>query len=314
MKWIETLINTTQADTDYVCAVVMDCGIEGIEIVDTAQMHSFIEENPLKWDYVDEDLLAQSVEGVMVRFYVPDDDHGRAILSKVHEELALLGGIVAEITTTSGLDDEVWLEEWRKHYKPFRVGDNIIIRPVWEDYEALEGDVVFSIEPGHVFGTGLHQSTTLCIKRLEKLSCGGASILDVGCGSGILSIVGLMLGAKSALGIDTDPAAVSVAYDNARLNGVSGYTVLSGNFFEDEELFQRVMGVQYDIILANIVADVIIRLAHFVPMALKPGGSFVSSGIIRERLSDVEQALTDAGLTIAAIDFDEGWVSIWATA
>ena len=318
MKWIEAVVRAPdEAGADMVCAALIGCGVEGFEIVDHAQMQRFIEENPLKWDYVDEDLLARQDEGVQVRFYVADSPEGRSLLEAVRGELASLPGLGGlGLCTTADLDDTVWLEGWRKHYKLFRIGHSVVVCPSWEEYEKGPGEVVFVIEPGHVFGTGLHQSTALCIRRLESLGMGASTkILDVGCGSGILSIVGLLLGAGSATAIDTDPEAVAIARKNASLNGIEAvrYDVMAGNILEDEGLRARV-GQGYDIVIANIVADVVIALAVHVPRLLVPGGSFIASGIIEERLGDVLEAFGSVGLGVVDVSIEDGWAAVRATA
>lgn len=321
MKWIEAEITTNTAGTEAVCAILIGLGIEGQEIVDDAQMQRFIEANPLKWDYVDDALLARQSKDVLVRFYISDTKEGRELLVAIKQELGRLGQAFKEpdmlgslsLQTKYGLDDTQWLESWKEHYKPLRVGQNIVIRPVWEEYSPEPEDVVFSIEPGHVFGTGLHESTTLCLSRLEQLGCSGCNILDIGCGSGILSIVGLLLGGRQAVAIDIDSSAVDIAYKNAGLNGINldQYTVVTGNILEDEVLRQKVLGLGHDIILANIVADVVIRLAEYVPAALNQGGSFIASGIIQERLEDVLAAFKANGLKVCAIDTHGAWAAVW---
>jgi len=325
MDWIEARIKTTEQGADIIAAMLLDCGIEGVEIIDNAEMRNFLEANPLNWDYVDEELMAAEVTDVIVKLFVPDDDHGRNMLDSVREELRNLGendldGSFGELSMSLSdkQDDDVWLSNWRKHYKPFRIGKSVVIKPTWEQYDAEPSDVVFNIEPGHVFGTGLHQSTRLVVGALEDAEPTGKTMLDIGCGSGILSIIGLLLGAREAYAIDIDPTAAQIAYENARLNGIGRdrYHVYAGNVLDNtsavDEDFSEIFSGKYDIITANIVADIVIALAPIVVKLLNEGGVFVSSGIIDERAQDVSAALAAHGFKVCEIQEENGWVAITA--
>ena len=232
-------------------------------------------------------------------------------LKNIEQEVALdLGRL--EIETTFNLNDEEWLNKWKEFYKPFTLGEKILIKPVWEDVENTDGKVVFNINPGHVFGTGLHQTTQLCITNLEKYVTNESVVLDLGCGSGILSIISLLLGAKSAFAVDIDENAVKVAYENAELNKIDKdkYFVTSGNVVTDEKLKEQIGYKKYDIVLANIIADVICFISPVVPQQLKDDGVFIASGIIKDRLQDVYDALNQNGLEpIDTITKDE-WVCV----
>ncbi|MCL2617787.1 MAG: 50S ribosomal protein L11 methyltransferase [Defluviitaleaceae bacterium] len=325
MEWIEARIQTNGQGSDLAAATLMDCGIEGTEIVDTAEMRKFLETNPLNWDYVDDSLMSAEDAGVVVKFYVRDNDTGRETLGMVRDALRQLGadnpaGSLGELclTFSDKLDDDVWLSGWRKHYKPFRLGRSVVIVPTWERYDALPGDVVFNIEPGHVFGTGLHQSTRLVVEMLEETAPGARRMLDIGCGSGILSVIGMLLGVREAAAVDIDPTAAQIAHENAALNGIdpARYRVFAGNVLDGTSTeghdLSEIQNVSYDLVTANIVADVVIALAPYVARVLGAGGVFVSSGIISERLGDVTAALDEHGFTIGEIKEEDGWVAIKA--
>jgi ribosomal protein L11 methyltransferase len=237
-----------------------------------------------------------------------------------------LGALALELVT---VDDQQWLNEWTKYYKPFEIGRRVVVKPVWEEYAPdapavptppdapdTPARVVFNINPGSAFGTGMHQTTRLCVGELEKYVRGGERVLDLGCGSGILSIISLMLGAASAAGVDFDPAAVATARENAVLNGITEeeYVLLYGNVLTDADLRGRVQASKYDIVAANIVADAIVELSGFVPSVLAEAGVFITSGIIRERLDDVCAALLRNGFVIADTLFMDGWVCVVARA
>ncbi|MCL2616825.1 MAG: 50S ribosomal protein L11 methyltransferase [Defluviitaleaceae bacterium] len=325
MEWIEARIKTNECGVDPVISILMDCGIEGVEIIDPAEMRRFLESNPLNWDYVDEALMSAEAGDVTVKFFAPSNNHGKQLLGTIGDELRNLSLNAPDcafgelsMSFSGGLDDDEWLSKWRKHYKPFRIGKSVVIKPTWEEYNASPTDVVFNIEPGHVFGTGLHQSTRLVVEALEKVAPQSRCMLDIGCGSGILSIIGMLLGAKQALAIDIDPTAAQIAYENARLNGIGRdrYRVFAGNILDNTsatgEDLSDVFNTKYDVITANIVADIIIALAPVVPRMLSAGGVFISSGIIDERVYDVSSALTEHGFTIDELKLEDGWAAITA--
>lgn len=211
-------------------------------------------------------------------------------------------------------DDEDWANNWKAYYKPLKIGSRLLVRPSWESLADAEGRTVLSLDPGMAFGTGSHHTTRMCLEYLEKIIKNGDALLDLGCGSGILSIAGVLLGAKAALAVDIDPIAEKIAYENAELNGVGRdrYEVRIGDVLTDAALRTGLAARQYEVITANIVASVIIALLPVVPPLLKTGGAFITSGIIRERLDEVKDAIVSNGLTVVETNINEEWCAILA--
>jgi ribosomal protein L11 methyltransferase len=312
MEWIKARVLTNTEGVEDVFAVLLSCGINGAQIIDPSDLRKILSEEPRQWDYVDESLLNDSDnEEALVEFYLTPDATGNDILSQVKTQLSILkqrnehnkyGKL--ELTFESA-DDETWLNEWKKHYKPFRIGKSVVVVPVWEQYEACTGDIVFTIDPGSVFGTGLHQTTQLCIEAMELHVSSGDLVMDLGCGSGILSIISLLLGAGEVFACDFDPAASIATRENALRNPVNqnALTVFKGDILEIDMTSIKPRNV----VIANIVADVIIRLAPIVKKYLTPNGVFISSGIIDERIFDVKEALIGSGFIIESELQRDGW-------
>ena len=210
------------------------------------------------------------------------------------------------------MKEEDWANNWKKYFHPLEVGEKILIKPEWEELKDNTDRIVFNINPGMSFGTGGHYTTQLCIETLEKYIKPGVKVLDLGCGSGILSIISLLLGADSAFAVDIDPNAVDIAYQNAGMNDVdiSKYTVKAGDIITDTELQNEIAKNEYDVVVANIVADVIIALAPKAREYMKKGGVFITSGIIEDRVDDVKAALEKCGFEINSIKQRKDWVSI----
>ncbi len=313
MQWLELKIDTTPAGIDPVSALVEELGVTGLVIEDEGDFHDFLEHNHQYWDYVDEELL-ESKKGVCrVTFYVSADEAGMDTVAKVRLALAALkerrGDCGSLVLTMAQMDDADWENNWKQFYKPMEIGERLIVVPEWENADT-HGRVKLILNPGLTFGTGSHATTRLCLTALEKHVTQGQRVLDLGCGSGILSIAALLLGADHAFACDIDEKCVDVAYENAALNGIGRdrYTVRWGDVLSDRQL-QKEMGGQYDIIVANIVADVIIGLAPQVRPFLKEGGLFLTSGIIDDRASEVAEQLRAAGWEIVEQRQSEGWFS-----
>lgn len=320
MKWLELHIDTNHAGLDAVETMLSALGVDGLVIDDETEFQDFLENNRQYWDYVDED-LEQSMRGKSrVTFYLPEDETGfskmaevRIALAKLKQERSDCGSL---LMTLENLEDADWENNWKQYYKPMEIGDRLLVIPQWlqDDPKVKkllsQGRVPLILDPGLTFGTGSHATTRLCLTALERHIHGGERVLDLGCGSGILSIAALGLGAGEATAVDIDDKCLTVAYENAALNGIGKdtYTVLVGDVLSDEA-FRAQVGGGYDILVANIVADVIKALAPMARSFVKPGGLFLCSGIIDDRAQEVAQALTAAGLEILETRDSEGWFS-----
>ena len=313
MDWLELKIDTSHAGLDAVTDMLEQQGVTGVMIDDEADFQSFLENNRQYWDYVDDDLLAQKKGVSRVTFYLErnEDAYGTvaavrmamSALKKDHPEYAPL------LLTMADVADEDWENNWKQFYKPMEIGSRLLVVPEWEE-AADPTRVKLVLNPGLTFGTGSHATTRLCLQALDTHIHGGERVLDLGCGSGILSIAALRLGAESAFACDIDEKCVDVAYENAALNGIGKdrYTVRWGDVVTDQALRQE-LGGPYDVVVANIVADVIKALASTVRPLVKEGGIFLCSGIIDDRAEEVAQRLRDNGWTIAETRSSEGWFS-----
>ena len=313
MDWLELKIDTSHAGLDAVTDMLEQQGVTGVMIDDEADFQSFLENNRQYWDYVDDDLLAQKKGVSRVTFYLErnEDAYGTvaavrmamSALKKDHPEYAPL------LLTMADVADEDWENNWKQFYKPMEIGSRLLVVPEWEE-AADPTRVKLVLNPGLTFGTGSHATTRLCLQALDAHISGGERVLDLGCGSGILSIAALRLGAESAFACDIDEKCVDVAYENAALNGIGKdcYTVRWGNVLTDAALRQE-MGAGYDIVVANIVADVIMGLSPHVRPFLKPGGLFLCSGIIDDRAAEVLEKLKADGWDVFEQRSSEGWFS-----
>lgn len=307
-KWLEVAVNTTPDKLEEVTAKLTAAGMASLVIEDEREFLQFLEQNRQYWDYVDQDLLDRMRGVTRVKFYVTDDADGRAQLERYTR------GLDCEYTTVP-LTENDWAYSWQKYYKPLPVGERLYVVPQWErGNEVPPGRVPLYLNPGLTFGTGSHASTQLCLEGVEAHTVPGAAVLDLGCGSGILSIAALVLGADLAVAVDIDPKAVDVAYENAALNGVGRdrYTVRAGDVLSDAVLLAELGQRRYDLVLANIVADVIIPLSAHVPGLMAQGGVFLCSGIIDARAREVEAALKRNGLTVVKKREKNGWAALEA--
>ena len=309
IKWLEVAVNTTPDRLDEVTAKLTAAGMASLVIEDEGEFLQFLEQNRQYWDYVDQELLDRMRGVTRVKFYVTDDPDGRAQLEQYTR------GLDCEYTALP-LSENDWAYSWQKYYKPLPVGERLYVVPQWErGNQVPPGRVPLYLNPGLTFGTGSHASTQLCLEGVEAHTAPGSAVLDLGCGSGILSIAALALGADHALAVDIDPKAVDVAYENAALNGIGRdrYTVRAGDVLSDASLLAELKQQRYGLVLANIVADVIIPLSAHVPGLLEEGGVFLCSGIIDSRAHEVEAALRRSGLTVTKKREKNGWVALEAS-
>lgn len=317
MDWLEVTIYTTAEGIESVCGNLYQLGITGVMIEDEADFKEFLEENHQYWDYVDDELMRKMEKETCIKAYVSDNASGQEMLLSIKEAMRALKEFDTEEKfgrleiSLGNLSEEDWANNWKKYFHPMEIGEKILIKPEWEELTQDTDRIVFNINPGMTFGTGSHYTTQLCIENLEKYITDGSTMLDLGCGSGILSIISLLLGASCAVAVDIDPNAVDIAYQNAERNNVdkSKYHVYAGNILTDEELQSKISG-KYDVVAANIVADVIIGLTPKAREYMKDGGVFITSGIIEDRVDDVKAALEQNGFTIVDIKQRKDWVSI----
>lgn len=319
MEWIEVFVATSQMGLEPVEGVLYQCGLNGLMIHDEVDFAEFLENPNREWDYVADELVEEKQEQTTgITFFLRDNLYGREQLSQIKSALQSVKETEKELdlgsleVTMKNVAEEDWANNWKKYFKPFPVGDKIMIKPSWEELPAQTDKIILKIDPGHIFGTGTHETTQLCMELIEKYVKKDDMVLDIGCGSGILSIASLLLDAKEADAVDIDPNAIQIAYENSDRNDIdrNRYHVKAGNILEDKELQASYSGKKYDLVAANIVADVIIALTKQVPDYIKDGGIFLCSGIITERKEDVLEALKAAGFAVLDIKEKTSWVAI----
>lgn len=318
MDWLQISIYTTSEGIEPVSGRLYQLGITGIEIEDFDDFCDFLENNKQYWDYVDDELIEEKKQETRVKVYVSDNASGAEMLSGIRSTLLELksydtDGVFGRLEISiDNINEEDWANNWKQYFHPLKIGEKLLIQPEWEPVTEKNDRMIFSVNPGMTFGTGSHYTTRLCLEELERIITPGCEMADMGCGSGILSVISLMLGAKHATAVDIDPNAVHIALDNAKRNGVDiqNYRVLAGNILTDEALVGEISDRKYDVIAANIVADVIIAFAPVVAPMLKDDGVFITSGIIEDRAEDVKEALLDAGFEIERVKQDKDWLCI----
>lgn len=298
MRWIEAIVPAA-GEIDALCAALAELGVGGMVVEDERDFQAFLENNHQYWDYVDKQ-LEDSFTGVSrVKFYLSDDAEGHAVLEAVRG-----AGYAPEL---SFVEDSDWENNWKAFYKPIEIGEKLVIVPEWEEYEGAARKVL-RMDPGLIFGTGSHATTRMCLEAVEKLARPGMRTLDLGCGSGILGIAALLFGSDAVVGCDIDPKAPDVACANAALSGFAGdmFKIYAGDVLSDASL-RSMLGKDYGLVLANIVADVIIPLSAFVRQFMAPEAKFVCSGVIDGREDAVAAALEKNGLRILEHKRAEEW-------
>ena len=302
MNWLEITVQTAASNIEDVAARLTAGGFSDLVIEDQAEFEDFLQENRSCWDYIDEELQKQ-LEGLSrIKLYLEDTDTaGMEKLQKLLEKL----GLTMTVSTMQEVD---WEESWKDNYPPQPVGQSLVVLPYWlADTETDRKKII--LDPGLTFGTGAHPSTQMVMETMEETGLENAVCLDLGSGSGILSITALRLGAKSAVGVDIDPKAEGIARENAGYNGFAApeFCALTGNVTADRKLMDRLAGDRYDLVLVNIVADVIIGLAPILPNFMDENTLLICSGILDTRLDDVTAALEKAGLTLTKVKSKEDW-------
>ena len=320
MNWFEITVRTETPAVDVLCAMLTDYGVRGFSVTDKESFREFLEDKDGKWDYIEDDLMGLADCDTSVTFYLPQDAQGmeqlagiRALLEQLRagENAAFFGTLAL---SCGNVREEDWANEWKQYFKPLPVGKRLLIQPSWETAPPQDERIVLEIDPASSFGTGQHDTTRLCLTLIEDVLHEGDRVLDVGCGSGILSIGAMLLGAGEAAAVDIAENSVRTAAENAAKNGIPAekYTVCCGNICTDAPLCEK-LGRGYDLVCANIVADVLIAMAGLFGKFLRPGGHLIVSGIISERTQEVLSALVQAGFRQESIQESNGWAAILLT-
>lgn len=307
MKWVEVQIKTTTEAEEIVANIMYDLGVTGLAIEDPSDILAF-QQSEEDWDYIDPELVKQDYEGVIIKAYFPEDENLPDKIQLVKDNIENIpmretGKALGSVTITEVYEED-WAEAWKKYYKPIKLGEKIVIKPTWEEYEKKEGEIVIELDPGMAFGTGTHETTMLCIEALEKYVNNNTFVYDVGCGSGILSIVSAKLGAKKVVGVDLDPLCVKISKENVSINRVENTVeILEGNLLDK-------FTEKADIIVCNIIAEVIIDMVKHLKKYLKDDGVFIASGIIVEKKEKVKEELVSNGFKILEEKITNDWVLI----
>ena len=314
MKWNKFRIKTTTEAEDIVCSSLMDLGVQGVEVEDKIPLTQR-EKEQMFVDILPEIDVDDGV--AYISFYLEEDEDKEKMLQAVREELKEIGTYVnvgsMEIEE-SQTEDVDWVNNWKQYFHQFTI-DDVLIIPSWEDVQPEDEDkMIIHIDPGTAFGTGMHETTQLCIRQIKKYVTEDTEILDVGCGSGILGMLALKFGAKHSTGTDLDPCAIDATYENMDVNGISRdqYRVMIGNIIDDKEVQDQVGYDRYDIVAANILADVLVPLTPVILNHLKTGGIYITSGIIEEKEETVVEAVKAAGLEVLEVNHQGEWVSVTA--
>ena len=314
MKWNQFRLKTTTQAEDIVSSMLADLGIEGVQIEDKVPLTALDKEQMFV------DILPDIPEDdgtAYLTFYLEEDENKEEILRKVREELEEMRAFldVGEASIQESVTEDVdWVNNWKQYFHQFTI-DDILIIPSWEQVKPEDsGKMIIHIDPGTAFGTGMHETTQLCIRALKTYVKPGDQILDVGCGSGILGMLALKFGAAYSVGTDLDPCAIEATRENMEVNGISTdqYQVMIGNIIDDKEVQDQVGYEKYDIVTANILADVLVPLTPVIVAQMKKGAYYITSGILDVKEDVVVQAVKDAGLTLVEVTHQGEWVSVTA--
>ncbi len=316
MNWTELKIYTSTEGIEAVTGRLMNIGITGFVIQDKQDFEDFLNHKDGNWDYVDDDLMELRECETNITVYLTDDADGAEQLSLIKGELSVLkqldtdnkfGRLSYEL---SGIKEEDWANNWKQYFKPIEIGDKLLVKPSWEDVSENETRKILEIDPATSFGTGQHNTTRLCLELLEKNISKGDRLLDLGCGSGILSIGAMLLGAGYSFAVDIEENAAKTASENAAKNGISKdcYKAVCGNIIDDEKLREEI-GTGYDVVCANIVADVLIAMSGLFKMFVKNGGKLVVSGIIEKRRDEVVGKISENGFKLIEQHQKDDWIA-----
>ena len=316
MNWTELDIFTTTEGIDLVTSGLMDIGIRGFAIKDANDFKEFLQNKEGNWDYLEDDLMQLAECETTVTVYLPENSQGAEMLLSIKSMLATMKandseGLYGRLETEmKNVKEEDWANNWKQYFKPMEIGKRLMVKPSWENIGETDRTVL-EIDPASSFGSGQHYTTKLCLEFLDGLDVTGKKVLDLGCGSGILSIAAMLLGAESAVAVDVEENAVKIAVENAEKNNIdtAKYTAYCGNIIKDNELTARI-GDGYDIITANIVADILIGMKDHFYKFLKLDGILIISGIIDERKEEVTDAVTGAGFEIIKACEESDWAAV----
>lgn len=307
MNWTEVQIKTVSEYEDIISTVLYDVGAAGLAIEDPNDIIE-LEQSEIDWDFVDSSLIDLGKDEVIVKAYFPKNEDLDRIIESIKSKIRrnpYIDDKSVQITITL-LNDDDWAETWKEHYKPFKIGSHILIKPSWEDIDIEEGNIMIELDPGMAFGTGTHETTWMCIEAIEKYIKKGDTLYDIGCGSGILSIVGAKLGANKVVGVDLDPISVRTSKENVTINKMENIVeIREGNLLE-------VVVDKADIIVSNIIAEVISEMTRDLKVYLKDEGIFIASGIILDKIKLVEDSLNRNNFKILDVVRKNEWALIVA--
>lgn len=306
--WIEVRVITKSEALEPISGIFYSLDCKGVAIEDPEDILGR-EQGPLTWDFADINVLEHKGKVAVVKAYFAEEDNIEDVLAYVNERLEELKEMGLDLGEAKveheKMHEEDWANTWKQYYKPSKVGEKIVVKPIWEEYEAKENELVVDLDPGMAFGTGTHETTRMCIQALERYVKEESTVFDVGCGSGILAIAAAKLGAKLAVGVDLDPVAVESSIENVGYNNLSNIEILHGNLVE-------VIDGKADIVVANILAEIICILTDDVKRVLKDGGIFITSGIIHDRVDMVCEKLEATGFEVIEKNRDGEWNCIVA--
>ena len=317
MNWTELCIFTSTEGSDILCGCLLGIGINGFVVRDAKDFEEFLENKTGNWDYIDDDLMSLKNCETSVTVYLPDNAQGKEMFDSIKSELSRLKEI-DENNSFGRLEyefknvcEEDWANNWKQYFKPLCVGDKLLIKPSWENAPENDNRIILEIDPASSFGTGQHNTTQLCLELLEKNISGNERVLDLGCGSGILSIAAILLGADYCTAVDIDQNSVKIAKENAEKNNIpkEKYTAYCGNVITDNELVKTI-GNGYKIVVANIVADVLIGMSDIFSDFLTDDGILIMSGIIVERKDEVIDAVKSQGFEVVSVAEKDGWAAV----